>query len=158
VVDLAQINLATEEDKLHQIDKRAALLKAASWEEIKMFEQENDFLEEKSKSHCQLSQEEEILSKNKAQEEHYSLQYCQQHELDELGMAITEQDSAIATQNCTMAKQNSTIAKQNYTIDKQVSTIATQHATIAELNSIITERDSTIAALKERLAALEEKS
>lgn len=42
VVDLTQINLATDEDRIYGIDRWAALFKAATWEEIRMIVQKDD--------------------------------------------------------------------------------------------------------------------
>ena len=36
MIDLTQIDLATEEDKRYEIDRWAKLFKAATWEELKM--------------------------------------------------------------------------------------------------------------------------
>ena len=49
MVDLTQINLATDEDKSFHIDQWAALFKAKTWEEIKMLAEKNEYLNESSK-------------------------------------------------------------------------------------------------------------
>ena len=48
VVNLKHIDMATTEDKKYHIDKWAALLKAATWEEIKMIAGKNEYLNEAS--------------------------------------------------------------------------------------------------------------
>ncbi|MBQ8857693.1 MAG: Rpn family recombination-promoting nuclease/putative transposase [Lachnospiraceae bacterium] len=45
VVDLTQIDMATEEDKAYGIDYWARLFKAKTWEEIKMLAKDNEYLE-----------------------------------------------------------------------------------------------------------------
>ena len=50
VVDLTQIELATEEDKAFGIDYWARLFKAKTWEEIKMLAKDNEYLEETANS------------------------------------------------------------------------------------------------------------
>lgn len=50
MVDLCKIELATEEDKAYKIDYWARLFKAKTWEEIKMFAKENEFLQEAAHS------------------------------------------------------------------------------------------------------------
>ena len=46
VVNLKEIELATAEDKAYKIDYWARLFKAKTWEEIKMFVKENEYLQE----------------------------------------------------------------------------------------------------------------
>lgn len=46
VVNLKEIELATTEDKAYKIDYWARLFKAKTWEEIKMFVKENEYLQE----------------------------------------------------------------------------------------------------------------
>ena len=50
VVNLNQIELATEEDKEYKIDYWAAIFKAGTWEEIKMLAKENEYLQEAAES------------------------------------------------------------------------------------------------------------
>ena len=50
VVNLKQINLATEEDQSYKIDYWAALFKAKTWEEMKMLAKENEYLQEAAQS------------------------------------------------------------------------------------------------------------
>lgn len=50
VVDLTQINLATEEDKAYQIDRWAKLFKANTWEDLRMLATGNEYMEELSAS------------------------------------------------------------------------------------------------------------
>ena len=45
VVDLTQIDMATEEDKAYSIDYWARLFKAKTWEELKMLAKDNEYLE-----------------------------------------------------------------------------------------------------------------
>ena len=45
MVDLTQIDMATEEDKAYGIDYWARLFKAKTWEEIKMLTKDNEYLE-----------------------------------------------------------------------------------------------------------------
>ena len=42
VVDLSNIELATEEDRLHGIDYWARVFKARTWEELKMLAKDNE--------------------------------------------------------------------------------------------------------------------
>ena len=50
VVNLNQIMLATEEDKLYNIDYWAALFKSETWEELRMMTENNEYLQEAAES------------------------------------------------------------------------------------------------------------
>lgn len=50
VVDLTQIDLATEEDKTYQIDRWAKIFKAKTWEELRMLTKDNEYMEEVTKT------------------------------------------------------------------------------------------------------------
>jgi len=50
VVDLTQINLATEEDKAYQIDRWAMIFKANTWEELRMLTKDNEYMQEVPKT------------------------------------------------------------------------------------------------------------
>ncbi len=52
VLDLTNIDLATEEDKSYNIDKWASLFKAQTWEEIKMLAEKNESIDEAAKGKC----------------------------------------------------------------------------------------------------------
>ena len=54
VLDLSQIDLATEDDCFWQIDEWAKLFKATTWEEIKMIADKNEYLTETSNTLCDL--------------------------------------------------------------------------------------------------------
>ncbi len=50
MVNLNQLELATEEDKAYKIDYWAALFKAKTWEDIRMLVKENEYLQEAAES------------------------------------------------------------------------------------------------------------
>ena len=54
VLDLSQIELATEDDCFWQVDEWAKLFKATTWEEIKMIADKNEYLTETSNALCDL--------------------------------------------------------------------------------------------------------
>lgn len=60
VADLTRIDLATEEDKKYRIDSWARLLKAKTWEELRMTAEEDEALYEAAKTLFYNSSEEEI--------------------------------------------------------------------------------------------------
>lgn len=73
VVNLTQISLATQEDRLYQIDYWARLFKATTWEEIKMIAKNNEYLSEASQTLYEMNADEIIQEKCYAR-----LRYTQQ--------------------------------------------------------------------------------
>ena len=70
VLDLNHINLATEEDKHYQIDHWAGLFKSTTWEELKMYAESNEYLQEAAESVYDLTQEEKIRQQCEAREDY----------------------------------------------------------------------------------------
>ena len=69
VVDLTQIEMATEEDKTYQIDYWARLFKAKTWEEIKMLAEKSEYLQEAAQSVYVANADEIVRQKCLAREE-----------------------------------------------------------------------------------------
>lgn len=69
VVDLTQIELATEEDKAYQIDYWARLFKAKTWEEIRMLAEKNEYLQEAAQSVYVANADEIVRQKCRARAE-----------------------------------------------------------------------------------------
>lgn len=71
VVDLSRIDLATEEDKVYHIDDWAKLLKATTWEEVKMLAAKDENMREAAKSIFVYNTEEQIRKMCRDREEYY---------------------------------------------------------------------------------------
>lgn len=74
VLDLTQVELADKEDMSCQLDCWARFFKAATWEEINMLAQENEYLKEAATTVYQLTQEERIRMECEAREDYYRTQ------------------------------------------------------------------------------------
>lgn len=122
VVDLTHIDLATEEDKRYHIDQWAALFKAATWEEIKMIAQQNDYLQEASKAYYRLTQEERIRQICEAREDYYRCQRGMQRIMDEQAAALKEQANALAEKDAIIA---SLLAEKDAALAEKDAIIAT---------------------------------
>ncbi len=72
VVNLTQIEMATQEDKLRGIDHWARLFKATTREEIRMISSKDGFLTEAAEAVYQLSTEETIRMQCEAREDYYN--------------------------------------------------------------------------------------
>ena len=74
VVDLTQIDIATEDDKLRGIDNWARLFKATTWEEIKMIAEGNETLMQATQALFECNTDELIRQQCYAREEYYKYQ------------------------------------------------------------------------------------
>ena len=68
VINLTQIELATEEDKKYDVDLWARVFTATTWEEINMLAQNNEYLQETVSGVRQLTAEEKIRQRCQARE------------------------------------------------------------------------------------------
>lgn len=98
MVDLTQIELATEEDKQNGIDLWARVFTATTWEEINMLAQNNEYLQEAVSGVAQLSAEEKIRQRCEAREYFYARQRHINSKMEELEQQVTQQQSTIAIQ------------------------------------------------------------
>jgi len=132
VLDLSQIQLATEEDKSCGLDHGATLFKATTWEEIKTLAQNNKYISEASETIYQLTQEERIRLQCEAREDYYRRQ--------------RSKDDRIAN----VTAENEKLTAQNKEL---IATIAKQDSAIQELTASNAQLISSIAALKAALEA-----
>ena len=110
VVDLNHIDLATPEDKLHHIDRWAALFKATTWEDIKMIAQNDLGITNAANTIWKLTQEEKIRLRCEAREDYYRNQRDMQRQFEKLNSALAEKDSALAEKDSIIAEQAAIIA------------------------------------------------
>lgn len=127
VVDLNQIEMATEEDKQHRLDRWVALFKSKTWEELRMVAKESPELLEAGKSLYQYNHEEAIRWQCWAREDYQQL------------MNTIERDKKELTQE--LARMNETLAEKD--------------GVIAEKDEALAEKDEVIAEMTARLKELE---
>ena len=82
VVDLTQIDRATEEEKKNGLDQWAQLFKADTWEDIKMLTTKNEYLKEAAETVYKLSTEDTIRMQMQAREDFYRQQRYIQYRLE----------------------------------------------------------------------------
>lgn len=96
VVNLTQIELATDEDKQYQIDYWAALFKSETWEDIKMLAEKNEYINEASKSIFQMTADELVRKRCRDREDYYSSLRSYERTVAQQANTITRQDEEIA--------------------------------------------------------------
>lgn len=111
VVELNQIELATEEDKLYQIDYWAKLFKATTWEEFKMLAEKNEYLNEAVETIYRLSAEEQIREQCRAREEYFRIERTVQHQMENVMQEKTVLTEQLAEKDATIAELRAEIAQ-----------------------------------------------
>jgi predicted transposase/invertase (TIGR01784 family) len=102
VVDLTQIELATEEDCYYNIDLWASFFKAESWEAIKMLAEKDTYIKEAAADVYRLTQEDKIRQQCEAREDYYRGHRSLQRTLEKVTAerdAVTAEKELLASEN-----------------------------------------------------------
>lgn len=70
VLDLTKIELATEADRLRELDYWAKLFKAKTWEELRMIAEKNKYMSEAAAAMYELNADEIVRQQCRAREEY----------------------------------------------------------------------------------------
>lgn len=101
VVNLKEIELATEEDKAYNIDYWARLFRASTWEEIKMVVKDNEYLQEAAESLYEANADEIVRQQCRA---------CQDAERRE--RTLERDNRILKEQNADLLQKNDALAKE----------------------------------------------
>lgn len=104
MVDLTQIELATEEDKHYEIDLWAKVFLATTWEEINMLAQNNEYLQEAVSGVRQLTAEEQIRQQCQAREDHLYWERIRQARTERLETQLANAQAEIADKDAEIAR------------------------------------------------------
>ena len=164
MVDLTQIDLATEEDKLRGIDYWARLFKATTWEEIRMMAEKNEFLEEAAVTLRRLSAEEKIRMQCEAREDYYRLQrYINQKqirlenekmELQEVNATLEAETGQLRGANAALEEEKDKLRGVNAALEEEKDKLRGVNAALEEENIRLQEE---LNRLREKLAAQDNK-
>lgn len=109
VVNLKQIDSATDEDRANRIDYWARLFTATTWEKIKMLAQNNDFIASASQSLYESNADEITREKCRARENYM----CLERKLAEQEAALSEKDNALAEKDNVIAEKDNALAEKD---------------------------------------------
>ena len=126
MVDLTQIEMATEEDKTYQIDYWARLFKAKTWEEIKMLAEKREYLQEAAQSVFVANADEIVRQKCLAREE------AERHE-----RTVKRNMDLLKKENETLQMRNASLQKTNVSLQEDITA---KDAYIAELEAKLAEK------------------
>lgn len=145
VLNLNQIELATEDDKLYHTNYWAKLFKATTWEEIKMLATKNRYIQEASESLFELCAADEIREQCEAREEYYRMERTLRSEHQTLVNNLqTTEYKLTDTKNKLVDAQNELANTQNELADTQNELADTQN----ELEQIKLENERLKAEIK----------
>ena len=133
VLDLNHIELATDGDRLCEIDHWARLFKAKTWEDLRMIADKNRYMNEAAAEIYMRNADENIREQCLAREEYWKHERWVQNQIEEKDRTIANQEQTITDQKRTITDQKRTITDQEQTITDQKQMLADQHRMIAEL-------------------------
>ena len=135
MIDLTQIDLATEEDKHYEIDRWAKLFKAATWEELKMIAKNDPDLMQAS---------DELYKVNK------------DDILRQQARARADAEFWEKVHNARMEKMQEELEKNKEALEKNKEELSKKDVIISEKDNVISEKDSVISAKDNEIKRLKE--
>ncbi len=148
VVNLNQIELATEEDREYGIDHWARLFKATTWEAIKKMAQENEYISSAAETMFESSQDESMRIFMEGVEEANRIRRGQELRIEQAEATIARKEAIIAEKESTIIEMDEVIAEKNAAIVEKDEVIAEKNAAIVEKDEVIAKKDEEIARLK----------
>lgn len=127
VVNLNQIELATDEDIKYGLDKWVALFKSKTWEELRMIANEKPELLAATKSLYKYNNEDTIRFQCYAREDYRRKMNTIERDRKRLAELEAEHYDLVS-QNIQLATQNDALASQNDTLASQNDALASQNA------------------------------
>ena len=106
MLDLTQIELATEEDKYYEIDRWARLFKATTWEELRMTAQNNPDLLKASNDLYTINSDEIIRQQARARADAEFWERNRNAKIKRLEDAVAEKDSQLAQNQKLLAEKD----------------------------------------------------
>lgn len=111
VVDLTQIELATEEDRESGLVYWTEIFKAKTWEELKQMAERNQELQEATEALYVYNQDDIIKQQCRARQDYYNHERGTQKRLEEARIALEESKAVIETQKEVLEKDKELLKK-----------------------------------------------
>ena len=141
VVNLNQIELATEEDRKYGINHWARLFKATTWEAIKKMAQENEYISSAAETMFESSQDESMRIFMEGVEEANRIRRGQEIRIERAEAALAKKEALIAEKERVLAKLDEALAEKD-------EALAEKDEALAEKDEALAEKDAEIAHLK----------
>ena len=119
VLELKQVELATEEDKKWNLDFWAKLFRARTWEELKMIAKDNEYFTEASNTLCDLYADFNVRERCRDRED-YELEQKYLHDtIEQQGIELKHKNELIKEKD-TLLKRKDTLLEQKDAIIEQL--------------------------------------
>lgn len=96
VLNLREVELATDDDRAYQIDQWAKLFKATTWEEMRMLTESNKYMSEAAAEMYKLNADDIVRQQCRAREEYYRHEEWVRRKFAEQEKQLEEKDKLIA--------------------------------------------------------------
>lgn len=106
VIELKNIDLATEEDRRFQVDQWAKLFKAKTWEELKAMAVTNQYMESAVNTMYELSTDERVQEQCRRRAEYEYFQKQQEEKILALNKTVADQQAEITELKRLLAENN----------------------------------------------------
>jgi predicted transposase/invertase (TIGR01784 family) len=144
VVNLTQIDLATEEDRFYRIDHWARLFKAKTWEELKMAAKNDQYLQEACEALYSMNADNTIRAQCRARADYEFWERCTNQKIKDL---TTERDAATAERDAATAERDTAIVKNEVLTAERNAAAAERDAATAERNAATKQLEKALKLL-----------
>ena len=124
VVDLTQIELATEEDRESGLVYWTKIFKAKTWEELRQMAERNQELQEATEALYVYNQDEIVKQQCRARQDYYNHERGTQKRLEEARTALEESKAVIEAQKKALENQKKNSKKDKALLKKSVKLLA----------------------------------
>ena len=152
MLDLTKIELATDEDRLCEIDHWARLFKAKTWEDLRMIVEKNQYMNEAAPEIYMRNADENIREQCLAREEYWKHERWVRNQIEEKDRTIADQEQMITDQKQTIINQEQRITDQEQRITDQEQRITDQEQRITDQEQRITDQEQTITNREQIIA------
>ena len=152
VLNLKQIELATDEDRKWKLDHWARLFKATTWEEIRMIATDNEYLQEASNVLYDLNADFNVRERCRNREEYYNVIRSFQSDLDMVKDALALTNQKLDQSKSELAQTSSELAHSKNALAQTSSELAHSKNALAQTSSELAQTSSELAHSKNALA------
>ncbi len=153
VLNLKQLELATEEDRQYGIDRWAKLFNATTWEELKMLANSDPDMQDAVVTVCQLTMEQKIRQQCEAREDYYRRTVGRERRLRE---ALAENERLAAERKQDAINLNQAIAEKELTAINLNQAIAEKELAVSKMEQAVSEKELAVSKYEKLLQKLNE--
>ena len=147
VVNLRQLDSATEEDKIYRLDKWCKLIVASTWEELKELAKGDSYMQAAIEKEFDLLSDFEVREEARRRREYYE-------HVANLNATITEKETVIKKRLEEIEEKESIILKKQTELKEKDSIIEQKQTELKEKDSVIEQKDADIRRLQETIEKL----